>query len=473
MSAEAVRFRYLSNQLSKPEKQQFTTQLLSLSESNNLITKALFSHFIQHPNEATTVNNIISTIIRKREKIDDEPPPQHRLDTIPKALIGHIASFTLQREYTRLSVANRSIYLGCNTPNMLQRLKLYQGHRCLNVKLQLYQSIRYFGFRLEHFHKLSLSSITAHIFKHLDGIRISGKNGNNKIFNQFLENNFIDFSNITKLSCTRFSHHYDTDLFTKLLSKLPKLQFLSLEHFLCNIDADCIKKVSPHINALYFKDSQDISNVTNARSLIHAFGDQLEYLLIDSNGVIDFQLSSINFKNLQSFEGNRLSNSKCIPHLLKTAVNLTQFTILPSDSMRSWEIENVLIKVIDSNKALKYIEFCSEVNSHYGIEAALRGIEKGLSQTTESKRKQMKIEIEPTYSDTKEAQGLISNIGRIIKLLQISNIDDFMFIWNVNGKNINLELLLKDIQCIDCPVIAVINGGRIIICNEECKINGI
>ena len=60
----------------------------------------------------------------------------------------------------------------------------------------------------------------------------------------------------------------------------------------------------------------------------------------------------------------------------------------------------------------------------------------------------------------------------MMKFLQRSNIDDFMFIWYVNGKYIDLQLLLKDIKCIDCPITAVINGRRIIICNEMCKING-
>ena len=175
--SQAIRFRHLINQLSIQEKQTLILQLLN--KPNDIITKSLFYcciHSDNH-NDATNVNDMISKIIRKRDKVPIDPP-QFKLDMIPKALIGHIASFSNQSDYANLSIANRSVFLGCNSPNMLQKLQLHQEHQCSNIKLDLYPSIKYFEFSLQQFDEFRISTPTAlPLFNQL---------------NEFIDGNLID-----------------------------------------------------------------------------------------------------------------------------------------------------------------------------------------------------------------------------------------------------------------------------------------
>ena len=245
MSAnEAIRFRYLTNQLSKQEKQSLIFQLLN--KPHDIITKALFQFFINNQTEAQNVNSLISKIIRKREKVQVDPP-QFKLDMIPKALIGHIASFTNQSDYANLSNTNRSVYLGCNTPNMLQTLHLHKDYQYSSIKLESYPSIKYFEFGLKHFHKFRISSTTQPLFNQLNELSISGKHADVQAFNQFVENNFVNSSNVKALSCIDFGRNIDKDPFTKFVSKLSKLTFLHLNKFSCDIDVGAVHKALPNL----------------------------------------------------------------------------------------------------------------------------------------------------------------------------------------------------------------------------------
>ena len=75
---------------------------------------------------------------------------------------------------------------------------------------------------------------------------------------------------------------------------------------------------------------------------------------------------------------------------------------------------------------------------------------------------------------------LISKIKGIICLLVNSQIDDFMFIWDIwdindkyeEDKKINKEMLLKDIKSSEYSIWCNVSNSRIIVSNENCKING-
>ena len=202
---EAIRFKYLHNQLSTSEKQQFMLQLID--QQNDIATRALFKYFIWNHNEAENVNNMISTIIRKREKIPNEEQ-QFKLDMIPKPLIGHIASFSYQSDYANLcrSRTNRNIYLGCNTPNMLQHLELYQKHQCLNIKPKFYPSIKHLTYVVNNWmlHGRLLSRRSQPIFNQLFTLKLEGKNVTNAVFHDFLKRDVFNLSNIRSLVCSDF-----------------------------------------------------------------------------------------------------------------------------------------------------------------------------------------------------------------------------------------------------------------------------
>ena len=124
---------------------------------------ALFNHLTQsqttnisnnNDNELNNINDTISNIIQQRkEKPKPFPTTNIKLDELPKALIGHTASFLHQNEYHRLEKTNRSIYIGCNTPNMLNNLDLRKIKNYSSINLTKYSSITILQINMTKFHE--------------------------------------------------------------------------------------------------------------------------------------------------------------------------------------------------------------------------------------------------------------------------------------------------------------------------------
>ena len=114
--------------------------------------------------------------------------------------------------------------------------------------------------------------------------------------------------------------------------------------------------------------------------------------------------------------------------------------------------------------------------NHELIEYVLDGIYEGLFETKEWKRKQFKIYIHTKDKDAEGAKQLILKIKKVIDLLDGSKIEDWMFLWDIEGfkhKNFDKQLILKELRDI------FINQHKIVvdeygfaISNEGCKING-
>ena len=122
---QAIKFRDLLAQLSSIETLSFVTDLAS--SDPQLIIRALTSRFIcqsrssDDDTENQNCNDILSKIIQSRDS-DDNKSCDEKLDTLPRRVIGICSSFLDQTSYAALSVTNRSIYLGSNTPILLQEL---------------------------------------------------------------------------------------------------------------------------------------------------------------------------------------------------------------------------------------------------------------------------------------------------------------------------------------------------------------
>ena len=136
---QAIEFRNLAAQLTTEEKKSFLNKL-ALSEPQ-LIIELLYSGFVcQSPSDAgesynAHCNDMISIIIQSRDSVDTDEDALS-LDKLPRSLIGLCASYLEQGSYASLSVSNRAIFLGCNTPNMLQEIYVeynrLSDHQSLN-----------------------------------------------------------------------------------------------------------------------------------------------------------------------------------------------------------------------------------------------------------------------------------------------------------------------------------------------------
>eukprot|EP01083_Nonionella_stella_P073073 197331_1 len=139
---KAIQFQHLISQLTHQERIGFLSKLLD--SHTDIILASLFQHLVKpnQINEVNAFNKELSSIIQSKEK------PQKllctKLDLLPRAIIGSVASFLDLSEYQQFNRSNRSIYLGCNTPNTLQELDLTALEDYSFINLSSFTSIKTF-----------------------------------------------------------------------------------------------------------------------------------------------------------------------------------------------------------------------------------------------------------------------------------------------------------------------------------------
>eukprot|EP01084_Bolivina_argentea_P286153 490839_1 len=136
--SKAVKFQFLAAQLTENETRLFINSVLQ--NHSQYIKMALFHRI--------TILNIIQTRKKKPKPIKKQ---NIKLDSIPKSLIGVIASFLNQKNYINFSKCNRYIYLGCNT------LILYKKAHS-SVNLCLYPSIKCLVMNMNSMNKLMINT---------------------------------------------------------------------------------------------------------------------------------------------------------------------------------------------------------------------------------------------------------------------------------------------------------------------------
>eukprot|EP01083_Nonionella_stella_P154490 497852_1 len=122
---QAIRFHHLITQLTSTECNQFLSTMAH--SHSNVILSAFFQYVLQSnkTHEVARFNESLSNIIRSREgKPKQLAPKDMKLHEFPRPVIGYVGSFLYQHDYIDFSMTNRSIYLGCNSPNVLQELSL-------------------------------------------------------------------------------------------------------------------------------------------------------------------------------------------------------------------------------------------------------------------------------------------------------------------------------------------------------------
>eukprot|EP01083_Nonionella_stella_P175089 608756_1 len=138
--SEVIRFRASVHKLTDTEFHQFILTLVQKCGRDILIT-SLFTMFTSGCDRSSqsleTTLNIITQIIESRKT---KPKPANAynitMQSLPSVLVGNLASYLKFPEYRSFQTANRSIYIGCNTPNTIhQTLYDYQseGFQCAPI----------------------------------------------------------------------------------------------------------------------------------------------------------------------------------------------------------------------------------------------------------------------------------------------------------------------------------------------------
>ena len=386
---KAIKFRHLVSGLNGREGVKFATRLMN--QQSDVIIKALFKFFMQSANAETSVDNanaIISEIVRSRKKkpsIDSKV--NVKLDNLPQQLIGAAASFLRQRDYINLSKANRSVYLGCNTPNLLQELNLLRVKDYSSINLASYPSVKTLKLKVGKLNKLKFVENGSSVMNQLHSFTLDGENGGNFDIDAFARTG-INIKNVRTLRLSRIGSHgskFDIDRFYKVLDMLPNVECLRLIGLSLNaaIDLQKMSILYPNLTGLGLITRSRVS----IQPLIEHYGHHLTYLFIGYLS-LDLDLSKIEFASLQELSLMSPS-SKCTKDILKTAVNLKSISIYLHHwmSARSASIPSeIKDAMIDCMKYCRSLEYMKLQNGGFHVyqqnqymSSALEGIEQGLS----------------------------------------------------------------------------------------------
>eukprot|EP01083_Nonionella_stella_P210307 761480_1 len=154
-----------------------------------------------------TTLNIITQIIESRKT---KPKPANAynitMQSLPSVLVGNLASYLKFPEYRSFQTANRSIYIGCNTPNTLRHLDLTKINDYSGINLAKYPHLRHLLMKLNAFDSFVLPANGETVCNRLQEITFDGEKQTNADITHFITQNAINTNNVTYLQCRSFGH---------------------------------------------------------------------------------------------------------------------------------------------------------------------------------------------------------------------------------------------------------------------------
>eukprot|EP01083_Nonionella_stella_P166689 558032_1 len=468
---EAIQFRHLITQLTHQERIGFLSKLVG--SHIDMILTCLFKHLSKsnQTDEVNVFNKQLSDIIQSRK---DKPAPlcmqNIKLDQFPRAIIGYTASFLDQDDYIHFSISNRSTYLGCNSPNTLQKLNLENINNYSSINPATFVSLKCLCMdpsKAIHF--------ASQRFNQVQTLRLSANNKRGWV-QSFFNQNVVSCNNITTLCCSSFgdvSTKMEGNEFLSLLTKLGNLAHLKMNNVYAteNITGQDIADACPKVVGLELRHGTTRVN----KQLPRIFANQLKYLSLrqQEKNAFAIDLDNIGFDKLEELTLMWPQNELCVD-ILKSALHLKRiFISYWEDWMKNDEIQNVIANCIMKCASLSYIGF-SILSSHFC--SVLEGIERGLFKTKKQHRKQFKICIYVRDEDIR-ANDFTFYVARIVNSLEACDINDFMLIWELKRRNDDETSSIYMDLCnisMDSKVShdADKHQSQFIIANRNCKING-
>eukprot|EP01083_Nonionella_stella_P007928 22825_1 len=431
-TVEAIRFRHLAAQLTPIETKQFICKLFNLN--GNIFMSALFHYITQlQPNcrnDIHTIKDLISNIILSRKKTP-KAISNINLNELPSPLIGATASFLNQDEYVHLSACSRSLFIGCNRPNQLQRLDLLDIRDYSNINLSHFPFIKALNINTNrmmaslHFHGTpnfelnELQSIT---------LDVAGNSENFIDIHKLREHVPLHTNRITHLALGNTPSHYEHQAsVAKLLNNFENIFYLRFHR--CGDNNPFVPiPLLPKLRGLAITNTWDV----HAIPLIRRFSHQLESLELEQFSP-DSDLNGIQLPKLEELVLYNPSYNT-IRDITKTAVKLRQIDIDPTNvadedtqdmTMTIPELKNGIQNVIETCKHLQHFAI-----NGYGesFVATLEAIETAILHTLERKRISMRIVIWMAGVDDSVVltHTILSLIERIVIGMEQSNTTHFM-----------------------------------------------
>ena len=377
-------------------------------------------------NDVEHVYKVHDTIIKK-VTAETKPPESVQqfaitsMNELPDTMIGHIASFLMQKDYIQYSLCNRNMFIGCNFPNALLLLDLQQTRFPVNIGR--YKNVEMIKLRFSQIATLCSKRCTGGMDVNLP-IKALVLNGeiNENLNTYHLEmQKIIDLSHVKILKLSFWTRHTGT--------RAPLFTFKTFIH---------LWKLLPSLKKLYINNNVAMSfrKELLRRSLKTLFirghqGILLELLLAASHGTLKhlrfedrgLRLPIFTFNELQQLDILN-ATTHTVKNIVNNAHNLEKIHLIFDSEEPSKEWQSIMTKIVSLPKMQEIEVIChnfiySEI-LHQGIIDGLKAVKTLLMKSGEEKR--LKIFI--NFSKRCKLYGL--NSIKASQRLHIKNIFELM-----------------------------------------------
>eukprot|EP01083_Nonionella_stella_P259107 885009_1 len=434
--SEVIRFRASVHKLTDTEFHQFILTLVQKCGRDILIT-SLFTMFTSGCDRSSqsleTTLNIIKQIIESRKT---KPKPASSSDitmqSLPSALIGNLASYLNSTDYCAFSKANRTVYIGCNTPNTLHCLDLSKINDYSEINLAKYLHLRDLSLNLNAFDSFVLPTNGRTVCNRLQTVRLDAGKRTDVNITHFISQNTINTNNVTYLQLRRFGNqeeqnHFPFDTFIGLLPKFSSIQHLCLVKValtdlpsVCDIQSDLLQLL-PHLQRLTWCESRPRALLGEILTAFHSQLKSLRYIGFDP-----LQLYLPAHGTFSSLEELVQPVSRALPTLilnqiLNTAKNLRAVLFLLDDT---YNIGNTYIQqLLTTQPLLEHVV----IVYHYDIlDSMCNAIESGLHEMEHKKKIIRLVLYLGEVIDIAKFKNILFMIAKIVHQLQLLDPEDFM-----------------------------------------------
>eukprot|EP01083_Nonionella_stella_P135471 412113_1 len=426
---QKIKLRVTLNELSTHEFSQFLLNLLDTVGRDWIEHKILNGNSIDGVSDSD-VSQIASNILQQRKKqcTEQDQKSTITIHALSTQLIGEIASYLIQSDYIQFEKANRSIFIGCNSPNTLHHLDLTSSTMNYpSVPFAKLLAIKSMTLPCCQFDQLQYPQ---DIRNSLEELQLTGlfKNADTDL-KAFLKQTLFSFDHIKTLRWTINDQTYRGKSLCDVLCKFKgieclefnerntdlQLRFLSDSH---------IRNCFPELLSFSWSGvSQRGFNFPN--KIIELYHNQLRDLRLSGTAGIVIPSTST-FTNLQTLF---LSKPKAavVAEMCK-ANKLKEITII---SPHKTGLTKMMCDLVQHNKMLQNL-FVEMPSARQKI--VFDGIEKGLFLTTKQKTGDIRIRVTIECEGTGVCmEDTTFHLSAIIQKLQFSKRNRFWVVCEFIG----------------------------------------
>ena len=380
--------------MSHKEMITFTTKIINEFEAEAIIApfcgQFLESNLInKNVQLIETAMNIIKAIITSRSKSNqnnNQASIANKLESLPSELIGEVSSYLEHKDHISLSKANRSIYIGCNSPNTLQVLDLIEinDHSC--IKLTKYPLLKHLKINLLQFDELSFPTNNK-ILHDLNQLTLGGHEQDDIDIDVFSSQTAIDFSKITHLIFDDFGDHgFLFSSFQTIISLFPNIEYLSFNDSFFNIPMNeqiDVKQLFPNLEGYC---NWSYGNYPFSNTIISTFGSTLKslHLICDSNEIVI--PSNISFTNLEELYLCEATND-FTEKIINTTKSLKRVKL---QDMKDNDHKELMKKIFNSQSKLNEVHLSDTSNSD-NFKTIIDALEYGLCELKDKHRMRVHV----------------------------------------------------------------------------------